>query len=597
MVELPVTAVPAVANPFDPAAADVWADLVGPGGTTITTPAFFTQDHERELIAGEERLTPTGPGRWLVRATPTVPGTWDWTASASISGGPATTVDSGSFECTADAISHGFLRRSPEDPRYLRWEDGTPYTAIGENLAWYDRRGTFAYDAWLDRLAAHGANWIRVWMPSWAFGLEWLTRDAGGVIVTNSLGDYTTRLDRAWQLDLVIEAARARGMVVMLTIQNHGPFTLDANTQWDDNPYNAANGGPLARPEDFFTDGTAKNLFERRLRYVQARWGYATNLIWELWNEVDLTGAPVADITSWHAEMADELRRLDPYDHLLTTSVDGGLLADLLSDAPPVWLPLFELPQIDIVQAHVYGIGDALPLNFVELLPDGFARLAELGKPVLLGEAGVDYRGPAETIAADPTGQGFHELLWAGLFVGGSGSGMTWWWDNVIDPQDLYPTFDGLRTLTDGIALDREHVVLDGAVALDRDGGALQAFPLRGERTVLVWIRNPANWWHRPDHTEVRGATVALSGLADGTWHLDWVDPFSATVSDGGTVDVSANRATVAVPTFSRELSMRLTYGVPSPSPNPSPTASPSATPIDRRSVVDPVVAEPDFTG
>ena len=125
---------------------------------------------------------------------------------------------------------------------------------MGENLSWYDGRGTTAYDDWLARLAAEGANYVRLWMPSWAFGIEW---------GENGLGDYGERLDRAWQLDHVLERAEAHGIYVMLCIQNHGPFSLDTNTQWADNPYNAANGGPLEEPSEFFTDPEARRLFEQ----------------------------------------------------------------------------------------------------------------------------------------------------------------------------------------------------------------------------------------------------------------------------------------------------------------------------------------------
>jgi hypothetical protein len=77
-------------------------------------------------------------------------------------------------------------------------------------------------------------NYVRLWMPSWAFGIEWLRRD--GETVVSSLGDYRDRLDRAWQLDHVLEAAQAHGIYVMLTLQNHGPFSLEANSQWEDEP-------------------------------------------------------------------------------------------------------------------------------------------------------------------------------------------------------------------------------------------------------------------------------------------------------------------------------------------------------------------------
>jgi hypothetical protein len=172
---------------------------------------------------------------------------------------------------------------APLDGSHLRHDDGAPYIAIGQNLAWYDGRGTFAYDDWIAKLAANGVNFIRLWMPSWAFGLEGIRRAPDGSVESSSLGDYTDRLDRAWQLDYVMDLAERNGIQVMLCIQNHGPFSLEANSEWDDNPYNAANGGPLAAPDAIFTDPTARALFQRRLRHLVARWGYAPNLLaWEL---------------------------------------------------------------------------------------------------------------------------------------------------------------------------------------------------------------------------------------------------------------------------------------------------------------------------
>jgi hypothetical protein len=101
-------------------------------------------------------------------------------------------------------------------------------------------------------------------MPSWAFGLEWITRGTDGSVSSSTLGNYGARLDRAWQLDYVIELARQHGIMVMLSIQNHGPFSLTSNPEWNDNPYNAANGGPLQSPRDFFTSDEAQQLFKRR---------------------------------------------------------------------------------------------------------------------------------------------------------------------------------------------------------------------------------------------------------------------------------------------------------------------------------------------
>lgn len=304
-------------NPFDSAQADLTGEFVSPSGETYSVSGFASRDYERELVDGTEKLTPAGDLRWTLRFTPTEAGEWRWRWSMTTPAGTQA-GDWQSFDVSAAKHDrHGFLRVSPDDSRYLRFDDGAPYFAVGENLAWYDQRGTFAYDDWLSKLAAQGVNYVRLWMPSWAFGLEWTD--------PNTLGNYAERLDRAWQLDYVLEQAERHGIYVMLSIQNHGAFSLATNSEWDGSPYNAANGGPLARPVEFFTNDEAKTLFKRRLRYIVARWGYSPSVLaWELWNEVDNTELPETDaVVAWHQEMAQELRALDPYAHLIAPASSG----------------------------------------------------------------------------------------------------------------------------------------------------------------------------------------------------------------------------------------------------------------------------------
>jgi hypothetical protein len=557
-IEIAIDGVAEVPNPFDPAQIDVVVRFTGPGASTWDIPGFFGRAYERRLDNGAERLSPIDEGRWLARFTPPLAGRWQWTASVRVGTAVAVTTATGEFACEADPASRGVLRRSTADPRYLAWEDGTAHVSIGENLCWYDARGTFAYDDWLTKLEAHHANWIRLWMPSWAFGLEWIRRTPDGAVAESTLGNYAGRLDRAWQLDYVLEAARRRNMVVMIAIQNHGAFSLTANSEWADNPYNEANGGPLSRPHELYTDPAARELFARRLRYIVARWGYAANVIWEFWNEVDLADAqPAEDVIEWHAAMGGLLRQLDPSDHLITTSValqlgGGGMLN-------PQWVPLWNLPEIDMTQIHLYALGTLAPVDFSTVVPLMTGGLHEAtGKPVLLGEAGVDFRGPVETLAADPQHRGLHELIWSGLFAGGSGTGMTWWWDNVIDPQDQYGQLDGIWRLTAGVAWDHEQFDVDPAgVTVAAPGLSLRALPLIGRSTALVWIRNANHTWYQPDLTAVTGATLTIRDPQADRWAITWIEPQSgAILSESSTAPHGAVR--LDVPTFAGEIAVRI---------------------------------------
>lgn len=538
-------------NRFDPAQVRLDGEFVAPDGSTLVMPGFYMQDFTRALVGGYEHLTPRNQSQWRVRMTPTQLGTWQWRWVATTPTGAATT-EWQSFEVDSPAPGrHGFLRRSPLDGRYLRFDDGTPYVAIGENVGWYDGRGTFAYDDWFAKLAAQGVNHVRLWTPSWAFGVEWITRAPDGTVASTSLGNYTERLDRAWQLDQVLEAADRHGIAVMLSIQNHGAFSLDTNSEWADNPYNAANGGPLALPTAFFTDATARELFQRRLRYLVARWGFAPNLLaWELWNEVDAVGAGPA-VEAWHVEMGNALRELDPYDHMISTSLARSALSSY-----------WALPQIDFTQIHHYSFPLGIDLPTVAEARMRAYRNAYPGKPVLLSEYGVDYRGPAETLENDPDSIGFHHGLWIGLLAGGFGTGMSWWWDNVVDPQDLYFHFAPIARFVEGVAFDAQGFDAIRPVAI-ATGRHLSAYALRGSSVVLAWVQNTDHQWlypplPGPDETPVGAATLALTNLADGAWTARWIDTYTGMDVAIDAASVSGGAVTLTVPTFAKDVALRL---------------------------------------
>jgi hypothetical protein len=538
---------PAPANPFDPAEIDVQGVFVDPAGSEHRAIGFWYQAYERSLVGGRERLSPVGAPHFRVRFTPDRPGTWTWWWEVSGPAG-ATRSKPRALE-VAPTARRGFLRRSPHDDRHLAFDDGSAYFAVGENLGWYDARGTFAYDSWLARLAAQRANFARLWMPSWAMGIEW--KDTG-------LGDYTNRLDRAWQLDHVLREAGRRGIQVMLSIQNHGQFSTVYNSAWADNPYNAANGGPLALPQQFFTDPTARELFKRRLRYVVARWGFATNLLaWELWNEADLTDRYRSpDSLAWHREMVDWLRALDPHDHLVSTSFSLSLVDNA------VWTGA----GLDFTQIHFYSVVDrggapvVLGPNLAEnVVAFTAARRAIAALPVLFAEIGVDARGPAETRANDPDGIGVHDGLWAGVVSGGFGTAMTWWWDNLIDvePDLYYPMFGSVARFVRGIAWDREgfEPVAGEATSAAR---ALVAYGLRGPERVLVWLKDDEFQWYAPQSAAIDDAVLRLDDLPAGPWCGRWYDPWAGTWGADVAVTSLGGPLEVPVPTFSRDLALSL---------------------------------------
>ncbi|MCA9770999.1 MAG: hypothetical protein KC466_01240, partial [Myxococcales bacterium] len=313
----------------------------------------------------------------------------------------------------------------------------------------------------------------------------------------------------------------------------------------------------------FFTDDEARGLFRRRLRYLAARWSAMSNLLaWELWNEVDLPEQPPqAAVVAWHREMAGELRSHDPMGHLITTSTGGvvGIVDALLGRS--LAAPLWELPEIDFTQLHLYAFPGLFPIDFATQMGDFLRPLAPFGKPRLIAEAGVDFRGPAETLAADPTSAGIHDILWSGIFAETFGTGMTWWWDNVVDPEDLYAQFGAVATFVRGVAFDRESFAPGGAHAEAPDH-LLQALALRGERTALVWIKNVRHRWFPPetglDPSPIDGGVLSLDGLADGPWEAQWIDAYDGIPILSASALASDGALTLPIPEFSRDVALRL---------------------------------------
>jgi len=253
-----------------------------------------------------------------------------------------------------------------------------------------------------------------------------------------------------------------------------------------------------------------------------------------------------AALAAWHQEMAGELRSLDPNRHLVTTS------AATASRISALWA----LDEIELAQVHIYAVG-SVTLDFSKTLPEQAARLGRFGKPVLVAEAGVDYRGPAETLAVDPNGDGFHDLLWAPLFANTFGSGMSWWWDNVIDPQDWYFHFGPLARLVAGVDFPAAGFVRR-TLSTEAAGRPITIFVLQGQQTILVWLKNAAHQYYTPDPTLIQGAAMALDGVPGGTWRATWIDTRTGTQTTATTIVPANGDLQIEAPAFRADVALRL---------------------------------------
>ncbi len=438
-------------NPFDVNEIQIHLILVTPSGKKIVQPGFF-DGYQGGLSVWRVRFTPCEVGRYSYQLKIQTAKYTKITKSFSFESRP----------------SHrdGLIRRNPNSDYTFQFDSGRLFRGFGENVCWADD-----YEYYFKKLSDIGCNFVRIWMCPWNLYLEW--NDPG-------LGRY--HLANAARLDSVLAMAARYKIYIMLCFDYHGVIQLEEGyfkeKKWDENPYNQLNGGPCAAEADFFSDPTAKRYYKNRLNYIVARYAFSPQVLaWEFWNEVDLTAGRPADVVAWHREMAAYLREIDPYDHLITTSFAHG-------EYDGIW----QIPEIDFTQTHLYNRP-----NFAALIPAIIDRYrSTYGKPHVVGEFGSDYRGAQATRENDPQNVGLHNGLWAGLFAPTPISPLTWWWDELIDADDLYFHFQAITRFALGPAtgagpieqLKLADIEIPNAVAPSHD--SLLIFPAIGWTKSLV---------------------------------------------------------------------------------------------------------------
>ncbi len=479
-------------NPFDYDEIGVACTFTAPDGQTTTVDGFFMQEYQ---ISNEQTggLTPVGNGRFKVRFSPNQPGVWKYALSCTNASGTGTFPEQTFNAVAPSAGSKGFVRSDMTN--YLHFDNGEQYIPVGENICWYQSNAYTDYKKWLTQLSDNGGNYFRLWQCQWGLGIEWKNNVSG----FSGLRKY--KQNSAFYTDWLLDFCAEKGIYVMLCLQHHGQVSSIVNSNWSENPYNQANGGPCANTWDFFTNTAAKNHTKNRLRYIVARWGYSCNILnWELFNEVDWTDqfdAKKGEVAAWHDEMAAWLNDKDPNRHLVSTSfaqdftwqsisprriitsrnilnwelfneVDWRLRGAAWHDEMAAWLidkdpnrhlvstsfaqdfydpGVWNQPHIDFTQTHYY----IETPNLERALASGIHKyLDNFGKPTINGEFGLTTSGTGLS-ALDPDGIHLHNSLWGSLFAGAMGAGATWWWDNYVEPKNLYHHFAPVAAVTQHI--------------------------------------------------------------------------------------------------------------------------------------------------
>jgi len=512
VAEFTVTTSEVFKNPFDP-------DEIEVKGT-------FTLDTREQIV-----LPAFWDGRtFRLRFCAPKAGTWTLVASVKTPSGNSSWPPKKFHVAASSAV--GFVHASRKNPRYFQLDSGNSFVPVGLNLCWPDKSGLASYDRRFAKLQSVGGNFARIWTTQ-ERRLE--TKEAG-------LGRYDG--NSAAFYDGVFELAEKHGIRTMLTLDDYRVLakTDYFNAHWDSSPYNSINGGPLKVPTDFFNDSLSRKLYKQRLRYLVARYSAYTSLaFWELYNEQDNIPKPGVP-TGWFREMTGYLASIDPYHHPITTSYSW-------QDKAEVW----QSPALGLTQRHMYGQGDTV--DFVSMIEQNSRKLDRFGKPRLIGEFGITWKEPDIALDKAKLGTPLHDALWASIMTGDAGGALTWWWDNYLEPLDLWPVFIGISRFVASIDFANRNFRLvpfqvPGLTALGMQDAA------SGE--TIVWLHDPASNW-KSDAAGVdprlwSGVMVSLS--VKKTTKVEVWDTRTGQIIQSTTENLTDGEAKISLPDFKRDIAI-----------------------------------------
>lgn len=522
-------------NPYDPEVIDVYAEFVGPEGQRRRVIGFyyegyqFEQKQDKKGNRYEFASRAAAADGWKIRFTPDAVGKWTFVIYAVDRTG-TTRLDSYngkafSFDCKAKD-AEGFIKKA--NNRYLKREaflqgkmQEHAFFPVGPNIPWYTTidyysfmmpYGIYEYHRYIDSLTGN-ANYMRVWLTRYQYlslyGAEHALRENGKPVVY-----FDSKLNQkdAAEMDDIVRYASDHGIALMTCFFTIGDFREDSEavaksqkhncmpSGWQYNPYHTVLG--LKRPIQFFSDERAIRVTRNLIRYIVARWGYAPNIMaWELWNEVGnvfkdetLTSKEQQAIVDWHKMMKDWIQRLDPYQHLVTTSL--GTVSHVKMLAGTVF------NELDIVDEHYYdNIQKAQSRGQMtrklyekseamrELYPQRLYFMGEYG--LHSSTSGIDYN------SRDPKGVDMHSSLWASLFSGSMGPASFWYWQ-ALDQCGVFGRFKPMTVFSSGLPIlsDDFHPattgVIEGSSLVFPDNLQLYYLVNTLEDTLIGWCQDEA---------------------------------------------------------------------------------------------------------
>jgi hypothetical protein len=513
------------ANPFDLVSNRVELKILDPGGTPETLSFFYDGLSTDSVEQWEARFTPERAGMYHMDV---------------LLNGEVQSAFDVSIAPNREKKKGGL--RLSGDLRKFAYATGEPFRGIGINVCWTDD-----YEYYFRKMRACGMNTTRIWMCPWNLSFEW--QETG-------LGRYN--LQSARRLDSILALAERYGIFVILCMDYHGVarkgWGYFKENRWTASPYNHANGGPCLTAADLFTNAEAKEYSRRKYLYIVSRFGHSPQILaWEFYNETDLMAGKTMPVNRWHVEMAEFVHAVDVHRHLVSTSSTRSF--------PEKAIDAFKDPSLDFVMYHEYN-----NVNFAPYIVEFHEATTEYyRKPVVLAEFGVEFRGADLTYKADSLHVGLHNGIWAGWFSETPVVPLSWWWDNYIDPHNLWYEYANLTRFADSLDLSSGRLAFATLVP-----GVLTASPQEQARSMVrcmyvadgcaLWLKNEEYQWSIVQQGGALPPIAAFSqpvpDLAPGRYRILWYDPqtgrFAPETGDGEVKEDGI--LLLPVPAFARDL-------------------------------------------
>ncbi|MGO8747244.1 MAG: hypothetical protein ACLQNE_14755 [Thermoguttaceae bacterium] len=354
--------------------------------------------------------------------------------------------------------------------------------------------------------------------------------------------------------DAVLDAAEKQDLAVMPVLGVWADWNDGSNKEpwhrWDHNPFNVQRGGPAKRPAELVDEGPCRKLWFERLTTFVRHWSNRRAIVaWEIFSEVDLiTGATEERAVEFAERAAAVIRAADPWKRPVTASQAG------INE----WPRLLKSQALDFIEVHPYTGGmpggrlDDMILSVVR------ERLRKYGKPVLLGECGLDFRPPRGTLDVAPRAEvGIRHAIWASVVSGAMNGRMLWWQDGYdqFEKADLCRYYHQAAAPAASFVRGIDFTDFE-PVPCDLPAGVKGA-AIGNARTRLGWFCDarcvPPDWPMKP----LSGQHVTMDAPG-GSWRAEFFDPLTGKSTGKSRITVRDQRLRIVLAEFQGSLAVQL---------------------------------------